>query len=86
MPSKYAGLWRELSTFAVLCALNFVEDYKMICEYTEILDELKRKIADLGDRRPSAGRSHYLMSIMDDIEELAAALGRQVTLLDEYHG
>ena len=43
----------------------------MICEYTEILDELKRKIAELASRRPSAGRSHYLMSIMDDIEELA---------------
>ena len=71
MPSKYAGLWRELCTFAVLCALNFEEDYKMICEYTEILNELKRKIAELASRRPSAGRSHYLMSIMDDIEELA---------------
>ena len=42
----------------------------MICEYTEILDELKRKIADLGDRRPSAGRLHHLMSIAADIEEL----------------
>ena len=71
MPSKYAGLWRELCTFAVLCALNFEEDNKMICEYTEILNELKRKIAELASRRPSAGRSHYLMSIMDDIEELA---------------
>ena len=42
----------------------------MICEYTEILDELKRKIADLGDRRPSAGRLHHLMSIAADMEEL----------------
>ena len=42
----------------------------MICEYTEILDELKRKIAELGDRRPSAGRLHHLMSIAADMEEL----------------
>ena len=42
----------------------------MICEYTVILDELKRKIADLGDRRPSAGRLHHLMSIAADMEEL----------------
>ena len=35
----------------------------MICEYTEILNELKRKIAELVSREPSAGRLYYLMGI-----------------------
>ena len=42
----------------------------MICEYTEILNELKRKIAELVSREPSAGRLYYLMGIEADLEEM----------------
>ena len=50
----------------------------MICEYTEILDELKRKIADLVSREPSAGRLYYLMGIEADLEEMTGKLRADV--------
>ena len=50
----------------------------MIREYTEILDELKVKIAALGESRPSAGRWHHLMSIATDMDELAQRLRMEV--------
>ena len=50
----------------------------MICEYTEILDELKRKIAELVSREPSAGRLYYLMGIEADLEEMTGKLRADV--------
>ena len=50
----------------------------MICEYTEILNELKRKIAELVSREPSAGRLYYLMGIEADLEEMTGKLRADV--------
>lgn len=50
----------------------------MICEYTEILNELKRKIAELVSREPSAGRLYYLMGIEADLEEMTGKLRTDV--------
>lgn len=50
----------------------------MTSVYTEILDELKVKIAALGESRPSAGRWHHLMSIATDMDELAQRLRMEV--------